>query len=198
MAIGLDKKNYGILIDPFNGIEDINEKCIRTPLDPKITFSDDPLRMLRAVRFATQLRFKIDNVTFDGIKTQSKRIDIISSERIAEELNKIILSPTPSIGFKLLDECGLLSIIFPEFVALKGVENIEKYGHKDNFYHTLQVLDNVSNGTNDLWLRWAAYYTILVNPLLKNLFKELAGHFINTKWLVLKWFLQFSIGLNYQ
>lgn len=200
MAIGLDKKNYGILIDPFNGIEDINEKCIRTPLDPKITFSDDPLRMLRAVRFATQLKFKIDQITFDGIKTQAKRIDIISSERIAEELNKIILSPTPSIGFKLLDECGLLSIIFPEFVALKGVENIEKYGHKDNFYHTLQVLDNISNGTNDLWLRWAALLHDIGKPLTKKFIQGIGWSFhqheiIGSK-MVTSIFNRFKLPMN--
>lgn len=200
MAIGLDKKNYGILIDPFNGIEDINEKCIRTPLDPKITISDDPLRMLRAVRFATQLKFKIDQITFDGIKTQAKRIDIISSERIAEELNKIILSPTPSIGFKLLDECGLLSIIFPEFVALKGVENIEKYGHKDNFYHTLQVLDNISNGTNDLWLRWAALLHDIGKPLTKKFIQGIGWSFhqheiIGSK-MVTSIFNRFKLPMN--
>lgn len=200
MAIGLDKKNFGRLLDPYHGIDDIQKKCIRTPLEPKITFSDDPLRMLRAIRFATQLRFQIDEVTFDGIKSQSKRIEIISAERIADELNKIILSQTPSIGFKLLDESGLLNIIFPELVALKGVENIEKYGHKDNFYHTLQVLDNISNGTNDLWLRWAALLHDIGKPATKKFINGIGWTFhqheiIGSK-MITAIFNRFKLPLN--
>lgn len=200
MAIGLDKKNFGRLLDPYHGIDDIQKKCIRTPLEPKVTFSDDPLRMLRAIRFATQLRFQIDEVTFDGIKSQSKRIEIISAERIADELNKIILSQTPSIGFKLLDESGLLNIIFPELVALKGVENIEKYGHKDNFYHTLQVLDNISNGTNDLWLRWAALLHDIGKPATKKFINGIGWTFhqheiIGSK-MITAIFNRFKLPLN--
>lgn len=177
LAIGLDKKNYGILLDPFNGLEDIKNKIIRTPLEPEVTFSDDPLRMMRAIRFASQLKFTIENRSFNGICSQAKRIEIISYERIAEELNKIILSPTPSYGLKLLDESGLLPIIFPELVALKGIETIEKYGHKDNFYHTLQVLDNVSNGSNDLWLRWAALLHDIGKPATKKFTKGFGWSF---------------------
>lgn len=167
MAIGLDKKNFGKLLDPFNGIEDIKNKIIRTPLDPDITFSDDPLRMMRAIRFSTQLRFMIDDSALDSITRQSERIEIISKERIAEELNKIILSNTPSRGFLLLEKTKLLRLIFPEFANLKGVDLHEGKGHKDNFYHTLQVLDNISNGTDNLWLRWAAVLHDIAKPLTK-------------------------------
>ncbi len=167
MAIGLDKKNFGKLLDPFNGIEDIKNKILRTPLDPDITFSDDPLRMMRAIRFSTQLRFMIDDVALDSITRQSERIEIISKERIAEELNKIILSNTPSRGFLLLEKTKLLRLVFPEFANLKGVDLYEGKGHKDNFYHTLQVLDNISNGTDNLWLRWAAVLHDIAKPLTK-------------------------------
>ncbi|MBO0935733.1 HD domain-containing protein [Fibrella sp. HMF5335] len=156
MSISLNPDTFGELIDPFNGLTDLKRKIIRTPLAPDITFSDDPLRMMRAIRFATQLNFDIDADTFDGIIRMNDRIGIVSMERIIEELNKIILAPTPSYGFKLLYQAGLLQHLLPELVALKGVETVDGKGHKDNFYHTLQVLDNVAGRSNDLWLRWSA------------------------------------------
>jgi poly(A) polymerase len=173
MAIGLDSKNYGILLDPFHGLEDIQDKIIRTPLDPDITFSDDPLRMMRAIRFSTQLRFMIEEETLQSISRQASRIDIISKERIADELNKIIMSNVPSRGFMLLDKTGLLPLVFPEFSKLKGIEVVEGRAHKDNFYHTLQVLDNICNGTDDLWLRWAAVLHDIAKPITK---KYESGH----------------------
>ena len=156
MAICLNKDRYGELLDPFDGIGDLERRIIRTPLDPDITFSDDPLRMMRAVRFATQLGFDIYPETFEAIKRNAKRINIITRERIAEELMKIMRSASPSHGWKLLDQCGLLPLIFPELAALKGVETVNGRGHKDNFMHTLQVLDNVAASSDDVWLRWAA------------------------------------------
>lgn len=156
MAICLNKDRYGELLDPFDGIGDLERRIIRTPLDPDITFSDDPLRMMRAVRFATQLVFDIYPETFEAIKRNAKRINIITRERIAEELMKIMRSASPSHGWKLLDQCGLLPLIFPELAALKGVETVNGRGHKDNFMHTLQVLDNVAASSDDVWLRWAA------------------------------------------
>lgn len=156
MAICLNKERYGELLDPFDGIGDMERRIIRTPLDPDITFSDDPLRMMRAVRFATQLNFDIFPETFEAIRRNAERIRIITRERIAEELMKIMRSPIPSRGWMLLDQCGLLSIIFPELAALKGIETVNGRGHKDNFIHTMQVLDNVATASNDVWLRWAA------------------------------------------
>ena len=156
MAICLNKERYGELLDPFDGIGDMERRIIRTPLDPDITFSDDPLRMMRAVRFATQLDFEIYPETLDAIKRNASRINIITRERIADELMKIMRSAQPSRGWKLLDQCGLLSLIFPELAALKGVETVNGRGHKDNFMHTLQVLDNVALSSDDVWLRWAA------------------------------------------
>ena len=156
MAICLNKERYGELLDPFDGIGDLERRIIRTPLDPDITFSDDPLRMMRAVRFATQLGFDIYPETFSAIRRNAKRINIITRERIAEELMKIMASNQPSRGWMLLDQCGLLPLIFPELAALKGVETVNGRGHKDNFMHTLQVLDNVADASHDVWLRWAA------------------------------------------
>ena len=167
LAVCLNAARYGELVDPFDGIGDLKERTIRTPLDPDITFSDDPLRMMRCIRFATQLNFYIDDETFEALGRNRERIAIISRERIADELNKIILSPTPSKGFIDLDRCGLLELVFPELAALQGVETRNGRGHKDNFYHTLEVLDNISKQTNNLWLRWAALLHDIAKPQTK-------------------------------
>jgi poly(A) polymerase len=167
MALSLNKDKFGELIDPYNGIVDLHNKTLRTPLDPDITFSDDPLRMMRAVRFATQLDFLIYPETFEAIRRNAHRISIITKERINDELSKIIRSPRPSIGFKLLNEVGLLPLIFPELCALKGVETKEGRGHKDNFAHTLQVLDNVALRSDNEWLRWAALLHDIAKPATK-------------------------------
>jgi poly(A) polymerase len=167
LAISLNKQTFGDLRDPFDGTGDMKKKIIRTPLDPAITFSDDPLRMMRAVRFASQLNFDIEADTFNSLINQASRLKIVSQERITDELNKIILSPVPSYGFKLLFHSGLLKEFFPEMVALHGVEYIGNNAHKDNFFHTLQVLDNVSKGSSDLWLRWAAILHDIAKPATK-------------------------------
>jgi poly(A) polymerase len=172
MAISLNKSTFGNLVDPFNGQNDIKKKIIRTPLDPAITFSDDPLRMMRAVRFASQLNFDIEPDAFQAIIDQAERLKIVSQERITDDLNKIILSPLPSYGFKLLFHSGLLKQFFPELVALHGVEYIGNKAHKDNFFHTLQVLDNVAKVSNDLWLRWAAILHDIAKPATKRYDKE--------------------------
>lgn len=172
-------------------MQDLEDKLIRTPLDPDVTFSDDPLRMMRAIRFATQLDFKILPETFDAIKRNKERIKIISQERITDELNKIILAKTPSIGFILLEESGLLEIIFPEFQKLKGVENYEGKGHKDNFYHTLQVLDNITKTTNDLWLRWAAVLHDIAKPPTKKFVEGTGWTFHGHEVLAVNGFLKF-------
>lgn len=156
LALSLNDENFGELIDPFNGLKDLELKIIRTPLDPDITYSDDPLRMLRAIRFASQLRFKIEKQSLKAISKNKNRIKIISEERIVEELNKILLSDKPSVGFGLLYKTGLLHIILPELTNLAGIDEIEGQRHKDNFWHTLEVVDNISENTSDLWLRWAA------------------------------------------
>ncbi len=167
LAVSLNHYNFGELIDPFGGVKDIEDKIIRTPLDPDITFSDDPLRMLRAIRFATQLGFSLHRDTFEAISKNKQRIEIITQERIHVELNKIILSPQPSIGFVLLKQTGLLQLVFPELDALAGVEVQRGIGHKDNFYHTLQVLDKLSRNTDDLWLRWSALLHDIAKPATK-------------------------------
>ncbi|WAC09311.1 CCA tRNA nucleotidyltransferase [Dyadobacter pollutisoli] len=179
MGISLNKGTFGDLIDPFEGMRDLRKKIIRTPLEPEITFCDDPLRMMRAIRFASQLNFDIEPDTFDAIVKMKDRVEIVSAERISDELNKIILSPVPSYGFKLLFHAGILAIIFPEMIELQGVENIEGKGHKDNFYHTLQVLDNVSQNTNDLWLRWAAILHDIAKPATKKFDKRVGWSFHN-------------------
>ncbi|OAD44743.1 CCA tRNA nucleotidyltransferase [Polaribacter atrinae] len=156
LALSLNEDNFGALLDPFNGIEDLKSKVIKTPLNPDITYSDDPLRMMRAIRFTTQLNFNIDTESLDAISRNAYRLKIITRERIVDELNKILSSPKPSIGFLLLEQTGLLKQILPELIALKGVEEVEGQKHKDNFYHTLEVVDNISKNTEDVWLRWAA------------------------------------------
>ncbi len=167
LAICLNQERYGELVDPFGGIQDIANKIIRTPLEPGITFSDDPLRMMRAIRFATQLHFTIEPNTLNAIKDNRERIKIISKERIAEELNKIVMSDKPSVGFKLLNKTGLLELIFPELAKLRGREEIGGIGHKDNFLHTLEVLDRIVPNTNNLWLRWSALLHDIAKPATK-------------------------------
>jgi poly(A) polymerase len=173
LAVSLNREDFGALVDPFQGVDDLKQQLIRTPLDGEKTFADDPLRMLRAVRFATQLNFRIYPETLHAIEAQKERIRIITKERIADELNKIILAPKPSIGFKLLMDTGLLGIIFPQMVELAGAEFVDGLGHKDNFYHTLKVLDNVAEKSDALWLRWAAILHDIGKPATKK-FEE--GH----------------------
>ena len=167
MAVSLNSDSYGILMDPFQGIQDLNQGIIRTPLDPDITFSDDPLRMMRAIRFATQLNFTITDETLIAITRNKERISIVSAERIAEEMNKIILAPHPSTGFKLMEQTGLLQLVFPELDRMKGVESVQGIGHKDNFFHTLKVLDQLALQSDNLWLRWAALLHDIAKPNTK-------------------------------
>lgn len=167
LAISLNEEDYGSLVDPFGGIADMEAKTIRTPLEPAQTFIDDPLRMMRAIRFASQLQFTISEEAFRGIKENAERIKIISQERITDELNKIMLSPVPSVGLDLLYKAGIMKIILPQMVDLVGVETVDGKGHKDNFYHTLQVVDNISRNTKDLWLRWAALLHDIGKPATK-------------------------------
>ncbi|MBP9214438.1 MAG: HD domain-containing protein [Chitinophagaceae bacterium] len=200
LAISLNKNDFGKLIDPFNGVQDIENKILQTPLEPEQTFSDDPLRMMRAIRFATQLNFTIAPATFEAITTMASRIKIVSQERITDELNKIMLASKPSIGWDLLSKSGLLQIVFPQMMALHGAEYVDGKGHKDNFYHTLQVLDNISEHTNDLWLRWAALLHDIAKPNTKR-FEEgfgwtFHGHEVVGARMVPKIFNQLKLPLN--
>jgi putative nucleotidyltransferase with HDIG domain len=200
LAISLNEADHGALVDPFNGIRDIAAKIIQTPLAPGITFSDDPLRMMRAIRFAAQLDFTIEQKTFDAIAENADRISIVSGERIADELNKILLCQKPSVGFDLLYKSGLLKIIFPQMVDLAGAAYIDGMGHKDNFYHTLQVVDNIAQQTDDLWLRWAAVLHDIAKPLTKK-FEEghgwtFHGHEVVGGRMVPKIFTQLKLPQN--
>lgn len=200
MAIALMPSAYGSLIDPFNGLHDIETKTIRTPLNPQITFSDDPLRIMRAIRFATQLHFTIDPLTLEGIKDTAYRIDIISKERISEELHKILLSSKPSIGFLLMDKCGLLPLIMPWIAQLKGMEIIDGHGHKEIFYHTMEVVDKVAMNTNNLWLIWAALLHDVGKPATKKYIKDIGWTFHQHEYvgskMVVKIFRTLKLPLN--
>ena len=177
LALSLHADNFGDIIDPFNGLDDLEKGIIRTPLDPDITYSDDPLRMMRAIRFASQLGFKIENESLNSILQNSERLSIISIERVMDELNKIILSQSPSRGFKLLNSTKLLHQFFPEMIALQGIETIDGKSHKDNFYHTLEVLDNISENSDNLWLRWAAIMHDIAKPPTKRFDQEIGWTF---------------------
>lgn len=200
MAIHLTASNFGELLDPFNGVQDLHDHLIRTPLDPDLTFSDDPLRMMRAVRFASQLNFTIHPKALRAIRHNRERIKIVSIERIAEELNKIILSPRPSVGFDLLFKTGILELIFPQFCLLHGVEYVNGKGHKDNFYHTLQVLDNVAKVSDDLWLRWSAILHDIAKPATKRYEPDhgwtFHGHEDKGARMVRQIFKHFKLPLN--
>lgn len=200
MAFSLNKNDFGLLLDPFNGMLHLDQKCIKTPLNPDVTYSDDPLRMLRAIRFATQLKFEIHPDSFEAIRRNAYRLSIISSERIVDELHKILESEKPSMGLKLLDDALLLALILPEVTALKGVEDIEGQSHKDNFYHTFEVVDNIALKTDDVWLRWAALLHDIGKAPTKKFNKQLGwtfhGHeFIGAK-MVFQLFKRLHMPLN--
>ncbi len=200
MAISLQYENYGELLDPFNGRDDLLNRTIRTPQNPDVTFSDDPLRMMRAVRFASQLNFSIEYETFNAITRNKNRIDIISVERITEELNKIISSPIPSIGLTYLDECGLLELIFPQLTDLKGIDTKNNIAHKDNFYHTLEVLDKIAINSDDLWLRWAALLHDIGKPATKKFVEGTGwtfhGHETKGAYMAAEIFKRLKLPLN--
>jgi poly(A) polymerase len=200
MAISLNKATYGDLLDPFEGISDLRSKCIKTPLEPAITYNDDPLRMLRAIRFASQLDFTIEAGSLKAIKDQSQRIEIITNERINVELQKILECKKPSIGFLLLEKTGLLDYIIPELTALKGVDEVEGQKHKDNFYHTLEVVDNISNYTENVWLRWAALLHDIGKAPTKRFSKKVGwtfhGHELKGSKMVYQLFKRLKMPLN--
>ena len=200
IGISLNKNSWGKVIDEFNGIDDLKNKVIRTPLEPKKTFSDDPLRMLRGARFASQLNFKIDKRSFDGLISEKDRIKIVSPERISEEINKIINTEKPSIGFKILESAGLLKIILPELTDLKGIEEIEGQKHKDNFFHTLEVLENICNNTSNLWLRWAALLHDIGKAPTKKFVKKIGwtfhGHELKGSKMAYRIFKRLNLPLN--
>ncbi len=200
MALSLSKDSFGELLDPFNGIQDLENKIIRTPLDPDITYSDDPLRMMRAIRFATQLNFKIESKSLSAIAKNKRRITIITKERIVVELNKVLESATPSIGFLLLEKTGLLEFILPELTALKGIDEVEGQTHKDNFYHTLEVVDNIAKNTDDVWLRWAALLHDIGKAPTKKFSKKVGwtfhGHEFKGAKMVYHLFKRLKMPLN--
>ena len=200
LALDLSENHFGNLLDPFNGIQDLENKIIRTPLNPDITYSDDPLRMMRAIRFATQLNFTIEQSSLDAITRNSERIKIITNERIVVELNKILESETPSIGFLLLEQTGLLQFILPELIALKGIDEVEGQRHKDNFYHTLEVVDNIAKNTDDLWLRWAALLHDIGKAPTKKFSKKVGwtfhGHEFEGSKMVYRLFKRLKMPLN--
>ncbi|RCL67282.1 MAG: HD domain-containing protein [Cryomorphaceae bacterium] len=202
IGLSLNKNSWGFVLDKFNGIQDLENGIIKTPLQAVKTFSDDPLRMLRAARFASQLNFKIDKKSFEALCVEKSRIKIVSAERISEELNKIILSKEPSVGFKILESSGILELILPELTNLKGIEEIEGQKHKDNFYHTLEVLDNICKSTEDLWLRWAALLHDIGKAPTKKFIKKIGwtfhGHELKGSKMVFKIFKRLNMPLNYK